>query len=60
MTTRGDQSYRGLLWQRHAEFLVLKDAELLRERTDPVKMVGELMIYSANVEYLQVLPGGEL
>lgn len=60
VTTKARESYRGLLWQRHADFLVLRESELLRERADPLIMVGETFIFSANVEYIQVLPGGEL
>lgn len=60
VTTKAAQSYRGLLWQRHADFLVLRESELLRERADPLIMVGDTFIYAANVEYIQVLPGREL
>ena len=57
VTTKQDQSYRGLLWQRHDDFLVLREAELLRTGgAAPLAMVGETMIYSDNVEYLQILP----
>lgn len=56
MTTKSRESYRGLLWQRHADFLVLRESELLRERAEPLVMVGDTFIYTANVEYIQVLP----
>ena len=57
VTTKQDQSYRGLLWQRHADFLVLREAELLRPGgAVPLPMVGEMFVYTANVEYVQVLP----
>lgn len=60
VTTKTDKSYRGLLWERKADYLVLREAEVLRERAEPLEMVGELMVYLSNIEYLQVLPGGTL
>lgn len=57
VTTKNDQSYRGLLWQRHVDFLVLREAELLRTGgAVPLAMIGETFIYTANVEYVQILP----
>lgn len=60
VTSKTGQSYRGILWERKADYLVLREPELLRERAEALTMVGETMIYLANVEYLQVLPAADL
>lgn len=54
VTTKTDRSIRGLLWRRRRGYLVLKQAELLRAKADPVAMDGDVVIEAANVDFLQV------
>jgi hypothetical protein len=54
VTTKTDRSIRGLLWRRRRGYLVLKQAELLRAKAEPVAMDGDVVIEAANVDFLQV------
>lgn len=49
---------RGVLWESGPEFLVLKGAELLRPRGEVTPIDGDVVIYRANVAFMQVLPVG--
>ena len=51
---------RGVLWTRRRRTLVIKDAEFLEPRTEPVRLVGEVLIDAGNVDFVQVLPAGEV
>jgi hypothetical protein len=55
VTTKTGQSLRGVLWQRCAGFLVLKDGEVSNERGVFRPVVGELLVERGNVDYIQVL-----
>jgi len=57
VTTKSDTSFRGVLWARNREFLVLKSVELLRGSDRPIPMNGEVVIERTNVDYYQVLNG---
>lgn len=46
---------RGVLWQRRADFLVLRNAELLPQRAEPIKMDGEVLVFKSDVLFMQVL-----
>jgi hypothetical protein len=46
---------RGVLWQRRADYLVLRNAELLPQRADPIKVDGEALLFKADVLFIQVL-----
>ncbi|HOU22673.1 MAG TPA: hypothetical protein PLN42_00310 [Anaerolineae bacterium] len=54
VTTKTDRSIRGLLWRRRRGYLVLKQAELLRAKAEPVAMDGDVVIEAANVDFVQV------
>lgn len=45
---------QGVLWERHAEYLVLKGAELLEAGRDAQPLVGEVLVYRENVDWIQV------
>lgn len=49
------RSLRGVLWQRTAGFLVLKQAALLRPRESPLPMDGEVLVPFDDVEFMQVV-----
>ncbi len=55
VTTRTDRTFRGVLWARRRGYLVLRQAELLRPRGETVPMAGEILIESANVDFVQVV-----
>lgn len=58
VATKSGKDFRGILWDRHGEYLVLRDAELLQGQgrtTTATKIDGELVIERANVDYIQVL-----
>ncbi len=50
-------AYRGILWEQRGGWLVLKNAEVLRDRSSPVPVDGDLLIDRANVLFIQVPPG---
>ena len=51
--TRTDRTFRGALWQRTGEYLVLKNAVLLAD--NPQQLPGETAIPLANVDFIQVV-----
>jgi hypothetical protein len=48
-------AFRGVLWQRRGGYLVLRDAQMLRPRMEAVMMDGEVLVPTANVEFVQVI-----
>lgn len=55
VNTKTDLSFRGVLWQRRWGLLVLRNAQMLRDRGEPVTMDGEVVIQAANVDFIQVV-----
>lgn len=55
VNTKTDKAFRGVLWQRRAGYLVLRNAVLLQARGEPLAVDGELLIEVANVDFLQVI-----
>ena len=54
---RSGKAIAGVLWRRGPRFLRLRGAELIEgDRRYPVD--GEVLIEWANVDFVQVLPGG--
>ncbi len=54
VNTKSGDSFKGVIWRRRRAYLILKNAELLRNGESSQKIDGECFIYSANVEFLQV------
>lgn len=52
---KSDKAFRGVLWRRTGEYLVLRDAELLKPRGEVARVDGEVMVYRADVEFIQVV-----
>jgi hypothetical protein len=50
-------AYRGILWEQRGGWLVLKNAEVLRDRQAPVPVDGDLLIDRRDVLFVQVPPG---
>jgi hypothetical protein len=55
LTTKKGESFRGILWGRSGDFYILKQAEQLRERANPLSIDGEFVTERWNVDYMQVL-----
>jgi small nuclear ribonucleoprotein (snRNP)-like protein len=55
VNTKTDKSFRGVLWRKNRDFLVLKNAELLGENGSRIPVDGEVAIERANVDFYQVL-----
>lgn len=53
---QSDEAIRGVLWSNRGAWIVLKDAYLLVEQKEPMKMDGEVIIERTNVAFYQVLP----
>lgn len=52
---KGGRAFRGVLWQRTAGFLVLKHAEMLRQREAPLPIDGDALVPFGDVEFVQVV-----
>lgn len=52
-----EQAFRGVLWMKTQEFLVLRNAELLKPRNETVRIDGEVLIDRPRVEFVQILSG---
>jgi hypothetical protein len=55
VNTKEGRSFRGVLWQRRADYLVLRDAVLKNPGADPIPVDGEVLIFRADVSFIQVL-----
>lgn len=47
--------FRGVLWQRRAGWLVLRNAELLPPGNKAIAVDGEVLVFKSDVSFLQVL-----
>jgi len=55
VNTKTDKSFRGVLWSRRRGYIVLRNVSLLQPRGEAIKMDGEVVIESANVDFIQVI-----
>ena len=55
VNTQSGEVFRGALWAQEPEFLVLKGATLLRPRNESTPLDGDVVVYRANVAFVQVL-----
>ncbi len=55
VNTKTGRAFRGLLWERRGQYLVLREAELLKGRNETVPMDGEVAVDVQNVDFLQVV-----
>ena len=55
INTKTDRAFRGVLWERKGEYLVLRNAEMLRTKGELVSMDGEVVIAVDNVDFIQVV-----
>lgn len=55
VNTKTEQAFRGVLWRSRWGYLVLRNAEIVRDREGTVAMDGEVVIERANVDFIQVV-----
>ena len=55
VNTKTDRAFRGVLWRKVRGYLVLREAELLKAKGETTPMDGEVLIESANVDFVQVI-----
>lgn len=55
VNTRTGKAFRGVLWERRRDYLVLRDAEMLPGRGETVAIDGEVIIPASNVDFIQVV-----
>ena len=55
VNTKTDRAFRGVLWCWGWGYLVLRNAEMLKTKGEVVAMDGEVVIESANVDFIQVI-----
>ena len=55
VNTKDGHAFRGVLWERRADFLVLRKAELLKPRSEVVPIDGDVILYRSDVSFIQVL-----
>lgn len=52
---KSEAVFQGVLWRRRRGYLVLRNASLLRPKSVPLKLDGEIVIEKANVDFIQVM-----
>lgn len=52
---KSGRSFRGVLWQRTAGFLVLKQAVMLRPREAALPIDGECLVPFGDIEFMQIV-----
>ena len=55
VNTKTDRAFKGLLYKKTSEYLLLRGATMLHGRDTPVALDGELVIYRENVDFVQVI-----
>jgi len=55
VNTKTDHAFRGVLWRRARDYVLLRQAVMLRGK-EAVSVDGAVFIASANVDFIQVLP----
>ncbi len=54
-----DKAFMGILWAKRGPLLILRNAELLEAGRDPYPVDGEVIVERAQVQFTQVLAGGD-
>lgn len=55
INTKSDKSFVGIIWERRRDYLILKDAQMLRPREEAIQMDGEVLIFVQDVEFMQLV-----
>jgi hypothetical protein len=59
VTTRSNDTYRGVLWEKARDYLVLKGAVQMFNDAPGRTVDGDLLIFRENVELIQVFGGAD-
>jgi small nuclear ribonucleoprotein (snRNP)-like protein len=54
VNTKTEKTFRGVLWRRRRDYLVLRNAFLLQPQGEAAPVDGEVVIPAANVDFIQV------
>lgn len=55
VNTKTDRAFRGVLWRKRRGYLVLRNVEMLQPGGAMMHMDGEVVVDSANVDFIQVV-----
>lgn len=55
MINCAEYSYRGIIFERRAPWLVLRNVTVFREGSAPVEVDGEVVVDERKVDFIQVL-----
>jgi len=55
VNTKNDKSFRGILYKKNPNYLVLTKSELLLGVGETTPIDGELFIYKSDVDFIQVV-----
>jgi hypothetical protein len=56
LVSDSETAFKGVLWRSRGPWLVLRDVSIIKARTAPLLVDGEVVIHRANLAFLQVLP----
>ena len=48
-------AFRGVVWRRRGPFIILKNAELLKDQAGGNRLDGEVLVERDDIEFIQVL-----
>lgn len=51
---KNGSAFRGVIWQRKAGYLVLRNAQMLKPRGEAVPVDGEVLVAEADIEFIQL------
>lgn len=50
-----DESFRGVLWAKRGDYLILRNAELLKPGGDTVPIDGDVLIPRRRINFIQLI-----
>jgi hypothetical protein len=48
-------AFRGVVWRQRGPFMVIKNAELLKDKAGGAPLDGEVLVQKVDVDFIQVL-----
>jgi hypothetical protein len=48
-------AFRGVVWRRRGPFMILKNAELLKDKAGGSPLDGEVLVQQSDIDFIQVL-----
>lgn len=52
---KSGRAFRGVVWRRRGPFMVLRNAELLKDRAGGNRLDGEVLVERVDIDFIQVL-----